>query len=48
MKNESEKEQKTLSALFNNGPLNLTKDNMNSVAELRMNALILELLLGSP
>ena len=48
MKNESEKEKKTHYKLFNNGPLNLTKDNMNSFAELRMNALTLELRLGSP
>ena len=45
MKNELEKEKK---APLNNGPLNLPEDNMNSIAELRMNALTLELRLGSP
>ena len=41
-------QRKKRKKLFNNGPLNLTKDNMNSVSELRMNALTLELRLGSP
>ena len=48
MKNELEKEQKTFYALPNNGSLNLLEDEMNSIAELRMNALTLELRLGSP
>ena len=46
MKNELEKEKH--SAPLNNGSLNLPEDNMNSIAELRMNALTLELRLGSP
>ena len=48
MKNELEKEKKTFLAPLNNGPLNLAEDNMKSIAELRMNALTLELCLGSP
>ena len=42
MKNELEKE-KIIKASLNSGPLNLSEDNMNSFAELRMNALTLEL-----
>ena len=41
MKNELEKEKNILSS-FNNGPLNLPEDNMNSIAELRGNALTLK------
>ena len=42
MKNELEKE-KIIKVSLNSGPLNLSEDNMNSFAELRMNALTLEL-----
>ena len=42
MKNKLEK------APLNYCPLNLLEDNLNSVAELRMNRLTLELCLGSP
>ena len=48
MKNELEKEKKTFQALLNNGLLNLSEDNMNSTAELKMNPLTLELPLGGP
>ena len=48
MKDELEKEKKTFSAPLNNGMLNLPEDNMTSIAELRMNALILESHFGSP
>ena len=48
MKNELEKEKKTFWAPLNKGPLNLPEDNMNSIVELRMNALTLEMRLGSP
>ena len=47
MKNEREKE-KNLKAPLNNSPPNLPEDNINSIAELKMNALTLELRLGSP
>ena len=42
------KRKRTFKAPLNNGPLNLPEYNMNSVSELRMNALTLELCLGSP
>ena len=48
MKNELEKEKKAFSAPLNNDPLSLPEDNMNSIDELRMNALTWELRLGSP
>ena len=46
MKNEFDKGKKNYTPL-NNGPLNLPEDNMNSIAELTMNVLTLELCLGS-
>ena len=36
------------SASLNNAPLNLSEDHINSIAELRRNALLLEFRLGSP
>ena len=42
------RERKKNYAPLNNDPLNLPENNLNSLAELRMNALILELRLGSP
>ena len=48
MTNELKKGKKTLQASLNNGSVNFLEDTMNSVAELRMNALTLELRLGSP
>ena len=44
----NQRKKKALQGPLNNGPLNLPEDNMNSIAELRMNALTLELRLGSP
>ena len=42
------KKKKTFYAPLNNGPLNLPEDNVNLIARLRINALTLELRLGSP
>ena len=42
------KKENILSSVKLNGPLNLPEDNMNSIAELRMNTLTLEFHLGSP
>ena len=48
MKNELQKEKKTFYAPLNKGQLNLPVDNVNSIARLRINAITLELRLGSP
>ena len=42
------KKKKTFYSPLNNGQLNLPEDNVNSIARLRINALTLELRLGSP
>ena len=50
LKSELKKEKKCfkLRAPLNNSPLNLHEDNMTSIAELRINALTVQLGLGSP
>ena len=49
MKNEIEKgKNNNMLSSVKNGPLNFPENNMNSIVELRMNALRLELRLGSP
>ena len=44
----NQRNKKICSPPLNNGPLNLPDDNMNSIAEFRMNALTDGLCLGSP
>ena len=48
MKNKLENRRKTSEASLNSSPLNLPEDKMNSIAELRMKVLTLELRLRSP